>query len=203
MEIEIWKSSYPLDRLTVRAIPTQVVLSSFCLVQAIFVKVRISSKLDQVFRNRVKGFWCSTSAKKKLISGRSLPRFFGYKLLFGYLFVARTSPLIREMVQQVKGVLPHVPASVIANDLGKFVSQGVPQWLGSTPTQAWLLRLWIWCFTIIISAWWNLTSNKLKKSEAKFKQKTREQNNSEVFSWQKNKNEEINRSSPTDWLVGH
>ena len=56
MEIEIWKSSYPLDRLTVRAIPTQVVLSSFCLVQAVFVKVRISSKLDQVFQNRVKGF---------------------------------------------------------------------------------------------------------------------------------------------------
>ena len=38
---------------------------------------------------------------------------------------------------------------------------------GSTPTQASLLRSWIRCFTTIISAWWNLTSSKLKKSEAK------------------------------------
>ena len=29
-----------------------------------------------------------------------------------------------------------------------------------------LLRPWIRCFTIIISAWWNLASSKLKKSEA-------------------------------------
>ena len=41
---------------------------------------------------------------------------------------------------------------------------------GSTPIQASLLRLWIRCFTMIISAWWNLTSTKLK-TEAKFKQK--------------------------------
>ena len=39
---------------------------------------------------------------------------------------------------------------------------------GSTPTQASLLRPWIRCFTIIISAWCNLASIKLKKSEAKF-----------------------------------
>ena len=39
---------------------------------------------------------------------------------------------------------------------------------GSTPTQASLLRLWIRRFNTIISAWWNLTSSKLKKSEAKF-----------------------------------
>ena len=46
---------------------------------------------------------------------------------------------------------------------------------GSTPTQASLLRPRIRCFTIIIFAWWNLTSSKLKKSEAKFKGKARKQ----------------------------
>ena len=35
-----------------------------------------------------------------------------------------------------------------------------------------LLRPWIRCFTMIISAWWNLASSKLKKSEAKFNGKT-------------------------------
>ena len=35
------------------------------------------------------------------------------------------------------------------------------------PTQASLLRPWIACFTIIISARWNLISSKLKKSLAK------------------------------------
>ena len=38
---------------------------------------------------------------------------------------------------------------------------------GSTPTQASLLRTWIRCFRTIISAWRNLTSSKMKKSEAK------------------------------------
>ena len=46
---------------------------------------------------------------------------------------------------------------------------------GSTPTQASSLYPWLRCFTTIISAWWNLTSSKLKKSEAKFKRKTRKQ----------------------------
>ena len=36
---------------------------------------------------------------------------------------------------------------------------------GSTPTQASLLRPWIRCFAIIISAWWNLTSSKLKNQK--------------------------------------
>ena len=46
---------------------------------------------------------------------------------------------------------------------------------GSTPSQASLLRPWIRCFTIIISAWWNLTSSELRKSEVQFKRKTRKQ----------------------------
>ena len=46
---------------------------------------------------------------------------------------------------------------------------------GSTPTQVLLLRPSIRCFTKIISARWNLTTSKLKKSEAKFKRKTRKQ----------------------------
>ena len=37
----------------------------------------------------------------------------------------------------------------------------------STPTLASMLRPWVRCFTTIISAWWNLTSSKLKKSVAK------------------------------------
>ena len=45
----------------------------------------------------------------------------------------------------------------------------------STPTQASLLHPWIRCFTTIISAWWNLTSSKLKKQQAKFIRKTRKQ----------------------------
>ena len=35
---------------------------------------------------------------------------------------------------------------------------------GSTPDLASLLRPWIRCHTMIISAWWNVTSSKLKKS---------------------------------------
>ena len=46
---------------------------------------------------------------------------------------------------------------------------------GSTPTQTSLLRFCIRCFTTIISAWWILTSRKLKKSQAKFKRKTQKQ----------------------------
>ena len=45
----------------------------------------------------------------------------------------------------------------------------------STPTKASLLRPWIRCFTTVIPARWNLTSSNLKKSEAKFKRKTRKQ----------------------------
>ena len=36
---------------------------------------------------------------------------------------------------------------------------------GSLPNLVSLLRPWIRCFTMIISAWWNLASSKLKKSE--------------------------------------
>ena len=44
---------------------------------------------------------------------------------------------------------------------------------GSTPSLVSLLLPRIRCFTIIISARWNLASSKSKKSEAKFKRKTR------------------------------
>ena len=43
---------------------------------------------------------------------------------------------------------------------------------GSTLNLVSLLRLRIRCFTMIISAWWNLASRKLKKSEAKVNRKT-------------------------------
>ena len=36
---------------------------------------------------------------------------------------------------------------------------------GSIPNLVSLLRPWIRCFTMIISAWWSLASSKLKKSE--------------------------------------
>ena len=54
---------------------------------------------------------------------------------------------------------------------------------GSTPTQASLLRPWIRCFTTIISSWWNLTSRKLKKSEAKFKRKTQKHTRTPKRAW--------------------
>ena len=46
---------------------------------------------------------------------------------------------------------------------------------GSTLTQASSSRPWARFFPITISAWLNRTSSKLKKSEAKFNQKTRKQ----------------------------
>ena len=36
---------------------------------------------------------------------------------------------------------------------------------GSTPNLVSLLRPWIGCFAMIISAWWNLASSELKKSK--------------------------------------
>ena len=58
---------------------------------------------------------------------------------------------------------------------GHFYDGHVHKIGGSTPTQASLLRSWIRCFTTIISAWWNLASSKLKKSEAKLNRNTRKQ----------------------------
>ena len=46
---------------------------------------------------------------------------------------------------------------------------------GSIPIKASFLRPWIRCFTIIIPAWWNLTSSKLKKPEAKLNRKSLKQ----------------------------
>ena len=46
---------------------------------------------------------------------------------------------------------------------------------GSTPNQASLLHSWIRCFTMVISALWNLTSSESKKSEAKLHRKIRKQ----------------------------
>ena len=51
----------------------------------------------------------------------------------------------------------------------------VARFMIQLPTQASLLRPLVRCFMTIISAWWNLTSSKLEKSEAKFKRKTRKQ----------------------------
>ena len=48
----------------------------------------------------------------------------------------------------------------------------------STPNLVPLLRLWIRCFTMIISAWWNLASSKLKKSVENSTQKLRNKGNS-------------------------
>ena len=53
---------------------------------------------------------------------------------------------------------------------GRFYDGHVRKIDGSTPTQASLLRPWTRCFTTIISARWNLTSSKLRKSKAKFKE---------------------------------
>ena len=58
---------------------------------------------------------------------------------------------------------------------GHFYDGHVRKVGGSTPTQVLLLRRWTRCFTTIISAWWNLASSKLKKSEAKLNRNTRKQ----------------------------
>ena len=58
---------------------------------------------------------------------------------------------------------------------GHFYDGHVHKVDGSIPTQASLLRPWTRCFTTIISAWWNLASSKLKKSEAKLNHNTRKQ----------------------------
>ena len=57
----------------------------------------------------------------------------------------------------------------------RFYGGHDPKVDGKTPTQASFLRPWIKCFMAIISASRNLTSSKLKKSEAKFKRKNRKQ----------------------------
>ena len=46
---------------------------------------------------------------------------------------------------------------------------------GSTPNLVALLRPWIRCFTMIISAWWYLASSKLKEVKRKFNRKTQKQ----------------------------
>ena len=48
----------------------------------------------------------------------------------------------------------------------------------SPPNLVPLLRPWIRCFTMIISAWWNLASSKLKKSEENSTEKPRNKGNS-------------------------
>ena len=49
---------------------------------------------------------------------------------------------------------------------------------GSTSNLVSLLRPWIRCFTIIVSAWWNLASSKLKKPEEKLSGKLGNKGNS-------------------------
>ena len=55
---------------------------------------------------------------------------------------------------------------------GRFYDGHVHKVGGSTPTQASLLRPLTRCFTTIISAWCNLASSKLNKSEAKLNRNT-------------------------------
>ena len=56
---------------------------------------------------------------------------------------------------------------------------GVKSWVnGSTPNLVSLLRPWIRCFTMIISAWWNLASSKLKKSKENSTEKLGNESNS-------------------------
>ena len=52
---------------------------------------------------------------------------------------------------------------------------------GSTPNLVSLLRPWIRCFTMIISAWWNLASSKLKKSEENLTEKLGNEGNKRVW----------------------
>ena len=77
--------------------------------------------------------------------------------------------IVAESCKSVECLLAAWPSGL----KGRFYDGHVRKIDGSTPTQASLLRPWTRCFTTTISAWWNLTSSKVKKSEAKFKRKIR------------------------------
>ena len=49
--------------------------------------------------------------------------------------------------------------------VGSFFDDHDRKLNGSTSQLISLLRPWIRCFTMIVSAWWNLASSKLKKSQ--------------------------------------
>ena len=49
---------------------------------------------------------------------------------------------------------------------------------GSPPNLVSLLRPWIRCFTMIISAWWSLATSKLKKSDENLSGKLGDKDNS-------------------------
>ena len=94
------------------------------------------------------------------------------KVLNYFLFLhlcIHSRNIIAESSQSVECLSAAFPSG----SKGRFYDGHVRKVEGSTPTQIWLLCPGTRCFTTIIFAWWNLTSSKLKKSEAKFKRKTR------------------------------
>ena len=95
---------------------------------------------------------------------------FSHPFLQKFLIVFVKFPICIKLLHEVSGFI-HWPIG----SKRRFYDGHDRKVDGSTLTQASLLRLWIRCFTTIISAWWNLTSSKLKKSVAKFKRKTRKQ----------------------------
>ena len=89
------------------------------------------------------------------------------------------------------------------NNKAIHVSKYIWHHTSLSPIQASLLHPWIICFSLIISAWWNLTSSKLKKSEVTQRESSMKTiklvwirlvyGSSIAFSLQKDKIEKINQ----------
>ena len=71
----------------------------------------------------------------------------------------------RQILYITRSVLPDLSAAWRSGSERRFYDDHDRKVDGSPPNLVSLLRPWIRCFTMIISAWWNLASSKLKKSE--------------------------------------
>ena len=70
-----------------------------------------------------------------------------------------------ETVSKYDGKYPSMSAAWRSGSERRFYDDHDRKVDDSPPNLVSLLRPWIRCFTMIISAWWNLASSKVKKSE--------------------------------------
>ena len=88
---------------------------------------------------------------------------FEHILIIAVLPTANTTILLICHIQSQAGVLQK-SAAWRSGSKRCFYNNHNRKGNGSTPNLVSLLRRWIRCITMIISAWWNLASSKLKKS---------------------------------------
>ena len=84
-----------------------------------------------------------------------------------YKITVLCAPLVRDLWSEVRRDLNPLRSSAAwrSGSERRFYDDHDRKVDGSPPNLVSLLRPWIRCFTMIISAWWNLASSKLKKSE--------------------------------------